>query len=101
MSTPSAWAAISWEGRPFECDYPPEAQQKPIVSSSGLPEKLPVGEIDDALQTRDRGGETALYRLDEAGIAQIQPGVIPTQDLSRACAVPSGDVDEAPAPLSG
>ena len=88
------------EGRTFECDYPPEAQQKPIVSSSGLPEKPTRRDRRRAPDPRPRG-ETALYRLDEAGIAQIQPGVIPTQDLCRACAVPSGDLDDAPAPLSG
>ncbi len=80
------------EGRTFECDYPPEAQQKPIVSSSGLPENLPLGEIDDTVRA---AGETPLYRLDEARIAQIQPDLILTQDLCRVCAVPSGDVDEA------
>lgn len=82
------------EGRTFECDYPPEAQQKPIVSSSGLPENLPLGEIDDAVRAAT-AGETPLYRLDEARIAQIQPDLILTQDLCRVCAVPSGDVEEA------
>jgi iron complex transport system substrate-binding protein len=82
------------EGRTFECDYPPEAQQKPIVSSSGLPENLLLGEIDDAVRAAT-AGETPLYRLDEARIAQIQPDLILTQDLCRVCAVPSGDVEEA------
>jgi iron complex transport system substrate-binding protein len=87
-----AWA-ISWRST-FECDYPPEAQQKPIVSSSGLPENLPLGEIDDAVGAAT-AGETPLYRLDEARIAQVQPDLILTQDLCRVCAVPSGDVGEA------
>jgi iron complex transport system substrate-binding protein len=82
------------EGRTFECDYPPEAQQKPIVSWSGLPENLPLGQIDDAVRAVT-AGETPLYRLDEARIAQIQPDLILTQDLCRVCAVPSGDVEEA------
>jgi iron complex transport system substrate-binding protein len=82
------------EGRTFECDYPPEAQQKPIVSSSGLPENLPLGEIDNAVRAATEG-ETPLYRLDEARMAQIQPDLILTQDLCRVCAVPSGDVEEA------
>jgi iron complex transport system substrate-binding protein len=82
------------EGRTFECDYPPEVQQRPIVSSSGLPENVPLGEIDDAVRAAT-AGETPLYRLDEARIAQIQPDLILTQDLCRVCAVPSGDVDEA------
>ena len=89
----TSWA-ISWRGARSSCDYPPEAQQKPIVSSSGLPENLPLGEIDDAVCAAT-AGETPLYRLDEARIAQIQPDLILTQDLCRVCAVPSGDVDEA------
>ncbi|HKH13806.1 MAG TPA: hypothetical protein VKA47_04025 [Solirubrobacterales bacterium] len=68
------------EGRTFECDYPPEVQQKPIVSSSRLPENLPLGEIDEAVRTTT-AGETPLYRLDGARIAQIQPDLILTQDL--------------------
>jgi iron complex transport system substrate-binding protein len=82
------------EGRTFECDYPAEVRQKPIVSTSGLPENLPLGEIDDAVRAAT-AGETPLYRLDEARIAQIQPDLILTQDLCRVCAVPSRDVDEA------
>lgn len=82
------------EGRTLECDYPPEAQQKPVVSSSELPENLPLGKIDDAVRAAT-AGETPLYRLDEARIAQIQPDLILTQDLCRVCGVPSGDVDQA------
>jgi iron complex transport system substrate-binding protein len=81
-------------GRTFECDFPPEVREKPVVSSSGLPEDLPLGEIDDAVRAAT-AGETPLYRLDEALIASIQPDLILTQDLCRVCAVPSGDVDDA------
>jgi iron complex transport system substrate-binding protein len=81
-------------GRTFECDYPPEVTAKPVVSSSGLPEGLALGDIDDAVRTAT-AGETPLYRLDEALIASIRPDLILTQDLCRVCAVPSGDVDEA------
>jgi len=73
---------------------PIRGQQKPIVSSSGLPENLPLGEIDNAVRAATEG-ETPMYRLDEARIAQIQPDLILTQDLCRVCAVPSGDVEEA------
>jgi hypothetical protein len=50
------------EGRTFECDYPSEAQQNPIVSSSGLPENLLLGEIDDAGPRRDRGRDAVPTR---------------------------------------
>jgi hypothetical protein len=49
--------------------YPSEAQQKPIVSLSGLPDSLPLGEIDDAVRAATAGGKP-LYRLDEARICE-------------------------------
>ena len=82
------------EGVTFECDHPPEAPGKPIVSSSGLDEGLAIGAIDDAVRAATADG-SPLYRLDEARIAEIAPDLILTQDLCRVCAVPSGDVDEA------
>lgn len=82
------------EGVTFECDFPPEAKAKPVVSSSGLDEELAIGEIDGAVRAATADG-SPLYRLDEARIAQIAPNLILTQDLCRVCAVPSGDVGEA------
>jgi iron complex transport system substrate-binding protein len=82
-------------GVTFECDFPPEAQDKRVVSSSGLEASTDSAEaIDAAVRSATEGG-TPLYRLDEAAIAAIDPEVILTQDLCRVCAVPSGDVDEA------
>jgi iron complex transport system substrate-binding protein len=83
------------EGVTFECDFPPEARDKRVVSSSGLDASTDSAEaIDAAVRSATEGGNP-LYRLDEAAIAAIDPQVILTQDLCRVCAVPSGDVDEA------
>jgi iron complex transport system substrate-binding protein len=79
-----------------ECDYPPEAREKPVVSRSALPGGRPLSarEIDDAVRARmDQKGP--LYVLDKALIQRIQPDVILAQDLCRVCAVPSGQVEEA------
>jgi iron complex transport system substrate-binding protein len=82
-------------GVTFECDFPPEARAKRVVSSSGLEASADAPEaIDAAVRAATEGG-TPLYRLDETAIAEIDPDVILTQDLCRVCAVPSGDVDEA------
>ncbi len=82
-------------GVTFECDFPPEAREKLIVSASGLEASTDDPDaIDAAVRAATEGG-TPLYRLDEAAIAEIDPDVILTQDLCRVCAVPSGDVDEA------
>ena len=82
-------------GVTFECDFPPEARGKRIISSSGLEASVDDPEaIDAAVRAATEGG-VPLYRLDEAAIAEIDPDVILTQDLCRVCAVPSGDVDAA------
>ncbi len=79
-----------------ECDYPPEAATKPVVSRSTLPQgrPLPPGEIDDLVRDQMARREP-LYELDRALIQHLQPEVILTQDLCRVCAVPSGQVQAA------
>ena len=86
----------SLEGVTFECDYPPEARTKTIVSGTALPveEPLTAREIDDAVTARVASGE-AIYTLDAPRIRDIQPDVILAQDLCRVSAVPSGAVEEA------
>ena len=83
-----------------ECDYPPEATKKPVVSRSALPAGRPLSarEIDDAVRER-MGERQPLYVLDRPLIQRIQPDVILAQDLCRVCAVPSGDVQDALADL--
>ncbi|MFB3739179.1 MAG: cobalamin-binding protein [Candidatus Velamenicoccus archaeovorus] len=79
-----------------ECDHPPEAQGKPVVSRSALPQGRPLSsrEIDQAVRDRMDAKEP-LYHLDTALIERIHPDVILTQDLCRVCAVPSGQVHAA------
>jgi iron complex transport system substrate-binding protein len=79
-----------------ECDYPPEAVTKPVVSRSALPQGRPLSsrEIDEAVRERMDAGEP-LYLLDKDLIRREQPDVILTQDLCRVCAVPTGQVQRA------
>ncbi len=79
-----------------ECDHPPEAQRKPVVSRSALPQGRPLSsrEIDEAVRDR-MDARQPLYHLDTELIQRIGPDVILTQDLCRVCAVPSGQVQEA------
>lgn len=79
-----------------ECDYPPEAVTKPVVSRSALPQGRPLSSraIDEAVRGRmDQG--LPLYLLDTDLLRRERPDVILTQDLCRVCAVPSGQVEEA------
>jgi iron complex transport system substrate-binding protein len=79
-----------------ECDYPPEAVTKPVVSRSALPagRPLPAREIDEAVREHVADGD-ALYVLDKDLLRREQPDIVLTQDLCRVCAVPSGQVNEA------
>ena len=74
-----------------ECDFPPEAESRPRLTRSVIPEGLPPGEIDAAV--REVTGEgRALYELDEAALAQLDVDLIVTQALCAVCAVSYDDV---------
>jgi iron complex transport system substrate-binding protein len=79
-----------------ECDFPPDAVTKPVVSRSALPQgrPLPAREIDDAVRSKMAQLEP-LYVLDHELLRREGPDVILTQDLCRVCAVPSGQVQRA------
>lgn len=86
----------SLDGVTFECDYPPAARSKAVVSGTALhtDEPLTAKEIDDAVSARVADGES-IYTLDAELIRDIQPDLILAQDLCQVCAVPSGAVEEA------
>ncbi|MGH2693480.1 MAG: cobalamin-binding protein [Actinomycetota bacterium] len=83
-------------GVTFECDFPPQARSKPVVSNTSLDleEEPTAAEIDRAVGEKAGRGEY-LYTLDDDLIRDIQPDLILAQDLCRVCAVPSGQVNEA------
>ena len=81
-------------GVTFECDFPPEARTKRIVSTSALPSGLTPAEIDAVVKQRMASGED-LYRLDRGAFAEIEPTLVVTQDLCAVCAVDVTKVDDA------
>lgn len=85
-------------GVTFECDFPPEARTKRIVSTSALPEGLTPVEIDAVVKQRLAAGAD-LYRLDQGAFADIDPTLVVTQDLCAVCAVDVTKVDDAVAYL--
>jgi iron complex transport system substrate-binding protein len=85
-------------GVTFECDYPPEARQRRIVSNTTLPEGLSPAEIDATVRARMAAGED-LYRLDEGALRALDPDLVVTQDLCAVCAVDIDEVDQALAHL--
>ena len=81
-------------GVTFECDYPPEARTRRVVSTSALPGGLSPAEIDAEVSARVAAGED-LYRLDEHALAELDADVVLTQDLCAVCAVDVSRVDDA------
>src|SRR5437870_7081153 len=64
----------SLDGVTFECDYPPEARWKPVVSDSALPQDRPLSprEVDELVRGFVTSGEP-IYSLDKDLIRRIQP----------------------------
>lgn len=77
-------------GVTHECDWPPEAQRKPVVVRATLPvETMTPEEIDRVVSEEMRDGGS-LYRVDEALLRTLAPDLIVTQSLCQVCA-PSGN----------
>lgn len=81
-------------GVTHECDWPPEARSKRVVSHSALPPGAEPAEID-RLVSASIGGGNPIYRLDDEGIRELRPDLVLSQDLCAVCAVPSGHVQDA------
>jgi len=74
-----------------ECDYPPEAAERPHLTRSVIPEGLSAPEIDAAVRGRTEAGR-ALYELDEAALERLGFDLIVTQAVCAVCAVSYDDV---------
>ncbi|WP_210438459.1 cobalamin-binding protein [Nocardioides xinjiangensis] len=81
-------------GVTFECDHPPAARERRVVSTSAMPEGLAPREIDDFVAAALAAGED-LYRLDADALAELDADLVVTQDLCAVCAVDVGTVGEA------
>ncbi|MFL6002969.1 MAG: ABC transporter substrate-binding protein [Nocardioides sp.] len=85
-------------GVTFECDHPPEARYRTIVSTSAMPEGLAAAEIDAFVASAMARGED-LYHLDEGALSALDADLVVTQDLCAVCAVDVSVVDDALAHL--
>lgn len=86
-------------GVTFECDHPPQARSRRIVSTSALPEGLGPAEIDHVVTERMAAGED-LYHLDQGALAGLDADLVVTQDLCAVCAVDVSTVHDALAYLA-
>jgi iron complex transport system substrate-binding protein len=85
-------------GVSHECDYPPEARTRPILTGSALTPGMSAAEVDAAVSSQVGSG-LSLYTLDEARIEELAPDVIVTQQLCPVCAVSTEQVNGAVRPL--
>ena len=74
-----------------ECDYPPEAKDKPHITRSVITERLDAAEIDREVRERTSRGE-ALYELDRWALEELSVDLIVTQAVCEVCAVSYEDV---------
>lgn len=85
-------------GVSHECDFPPAARARPILTGSALSPGMAPAEIDAAVSAQLASG-ASLYTLDEARLAALDPDLLFTQELCPVCAVSTAQVDGAVAPL--
>ncbi len=80
-------------GVTHECDFPPEANQRPRVTTSYIDSSVSSAEIDRQVTERFRSGEQ-LYGLNEGLLGSDPPDLIVTQDLCPVCAVSPTDFEK-------
>ena len=85
-------------GVTYECDFPEEARQKPVVVNTRLAPSTNSAEIDRQVSEFMARGES-LYRIETDLLRKIQPDLIVTQDLCRVCAASPGELGSTLAAL--
>jgi iron complex transport system substrate-binding protein len=80
-------------GVTHECDFPPAAQARRLLTRDVLAGVLGAEEIDAAVRERTLAGE-AIYELDRDALAALEPELIVTQALCPVCAVSYEEVAE-------
>jgi iron complex transport system substrate-binding protein len=85
-------------GVTFECDTPPEARTRTIVSTSAMPSGMSPAEIDAYVVGAVADG-VDLYHLEADALRSLDPTLVVTQDLCAVCAVDVATVDDALAHL--
>src|ERR1700691_5720697 len=84
----------SVSGVTFECDYPPEARQKPIVVDTLIHGGLTPQENDQAVR-RQVGAGGGRVVVDLPKLKELHPDVVVTQDLCHVCAISESDLAKA------
>jgi iron complex transport system substrate-binding protein len=84
-----------------ECDFPPEARCRPVITASALGhQQASSAEIDAAVRGQLRDN-LSIYSLDSQLLERLEPDLILTQALCEVCAVSFGIVERAVAEVRG
>ncbi len=75
-----------------ECDYPPEASGRPVLTKSAIHQKMHRS-LDVDREVEKRRGD--IYEIDEKLLGELKPDLILTQELCAVCAVSYTKVKEA------
>ncbi|PSP72895.1 cobalamin-binding protein [Halobacteriales archaeon QS_3_64_16] len=76
-----------------ECDYPPEAAEKPALNRSHVDPDASSSEIDNQVLEAEQGA--GVYEIDLDALEAADPDLIVTQGICDVCAVDSVLVEEA------
>ena len=82
-------------GVTHECDYPPDAQYKPVMVRSAIDQKRMSSQEIDAKVTELLQSGKGLYSIDEQTFLAAAPDVILTQGLCDVCALDYDEVVKA------
>lgn len=82
-----------------ECDFPPEAASRPIVTRPllDLSGRSSAGIEEQVASAAERG--QSLYEVDTAAIRALEPDLVVAQDVCRVCAVTAAQVADELAPI--
>ena len=82
-------------GVTHECDYPPEAQSKPVVISSAIDSKEHTSrEIEELTSSYFKQGKS-IYTINMELLNELKPDIVITQELCSVCAVPTDETLKA------
>src|SRR5713226_560203 len=88
-------------GRSHECDYPPQVQQLPLVSTVQINTETCSAEIDAQIKQLTQQKQTvqnnalkalSIYSINVELLQKLQPDIIFTQTQCEVCAVSERDV---------
>ncbi len=87
-------------GRSHECDYPPEIQDRPVVTAPTYDAEADSAAIDDAVQEKVQEG-LSLYDVNLERLRELDPDLIVTQDQCEVCAVSQTELEASLADWTG